>query len=252
MGKKNNLIGQKFDRLKVIEEVQRRYSKGGKSIRRWLCECECGNKNIIVDGQLLTNKNTKSCGCLNNDKRRETVKKYLRKYNKYNLVDYDYGVGYLKNNLEFYFDKEDYDKICNYYWTLNDEGYIKARSGDSYVTLHKIITNTDESKNVDHILHDKFKLDNRKSNLRIVTKSQNSQNHILRKDNTSGVTGVYWHKKRKKWIAHICINYKQTELGAFNDFNEAVDIRLEYEKKIFGEYQYKGESELISNGGDSP
>lgn len=55
-----NLKGVKFNKLTVVER--------GEDIRRktaWLCNCECGNKNILVIGEYLKSNRTKSCGCIN-------------------------------------------------------------------------------------------------------------------------------------------------------------------------------------------
>ena len=52
-----NLVGKKFGKLQVIEL----FSRDKKA--KWLCECECGNKKIVSQNNLLSN-NTRSCGCL--------------------------------------------------------------------------------------------------------------------------------------------------------------------------------------------
>ena len=58
MGKMIDLTGQTFGKLTVIN------CAGKLDGRRyfWNCECECGNKKQI-NGALLRNGNTKSCGC---------------------------------------------------------------------------------------------------------------------------------------------------------------------------------------------
>lgn len=58
MPKRLDLVGQKFGRLNVKEfyDVQHGMS-------RWLCDCDCGNKNIIVYGRHMKSGNTVSCGC---------------------------------------------------------------------------------------------------------------------------------------------------------------------------------------------
>lgn len=55
---KNNLIGQKFGRLIVIEEHSKKHRK-----IVWTCECECGNKVNVIGSDLIRGK-TRSCGCL--------------------------------------------------------------------------------------------------------------------------------------------------------------------------------------------
>lgn len=60
MGKKLDLLGQRFGRLVVLEEVERR-DNGGRV--KWLCKCDCGKKVEVV-GKDLKNGHTQSCGCL--------------------------------------------------------------------------------------------------------------------------------------------------------------------------------------------
>ena len=89
-------------------------------------------------------------------------------------------------------------------------------------------------KNYDHI--NKNPLDNRRSNLRPATISQNGMNANLRTNNTSGITGVCWHKSKEKWFVYIEIEKNRINLGYFSDFNEAVKVRLKAEQKYFQEF----------------
>ena len=68
MGKFKNLTGQKFGRLIVLERAENigRYTA-------WKCQCECG-EILIVRGNALTSGTTKSCGCLNMEKRKSRRK----------------------------------------------------------------------------------------------------------------------------------------------------------------------------------
>ena len=58
-----NLINEKFNRLVVIE----RFGTVNKKVM-WLCLCDCGNITKVRTND-LTSGNTKSCGCLNAEKR---------------------------------------------------------------------------------------------------------------------------------------------------------------------------------------
>jgi len=71
----------------------------------------------------------------------------------------------------------------------------------------------------DHIHHDT--LDNRRSNLWIVTYRENSQN---RRDGSSKYPGVHLIKKYLKWKAQIKINKKIKYLGLFDTEKEASDV----------------------------
>jgi len=63
--------------------------------------------------------------------------------------------------------------------------------------------------------------DNRISNLREATLSQNQHNSIKPKNNTSGVKGVYFNKKSQKWMARVYVNYKCIYLGTFKNIEDA-------------------------------
>lgn len=236
MSRCDNLIGQKFGRLTVIERTENYVTPKGTKHSRWLCKCDCGNPNfIIVTGTHLKSGHTKSCGCFKIDTQFKTHKKY----NTYDLSG-EYGIGYASNtNKPFYFDLEDYDKIKNYSWSISANGYVVAYidKDNPMCLLHRLIMQTD--KHVDHINHDK--LNNCKSNLREVTASQNGMNKELLTRNTSGATGVDWMPSIKKWRARIKVGDKELHLGVFDVFEDAVKVRKEAENKYYGEYVYRGD-----------
>ena len=72
---------------------------------------------------------------------------------------------------------------------------------------------------IDHINQDK--LDNRISNLRDVCRSKNQRNGTRKCNNTSGVTGVTWHKQRQKWCAQVSVNGKHNHVGLFENIADA-------------------------------
>ena len=88
-------------------------------------------------------------------------------------------------------------------------------------------------KILDHINNDRA--DNRIENLREVTRSQNNQNANMRKDNTSGVKGVSYEKRTKKWIAQLQYN-KKTIVKKYDTFEEAkssiYNLRQLYHKEF--------------------
>ena len=132
-------------------------------------------------------------------------------------------------------DIDDIDKVKEYRWGLYNRGYVICTNKSNKTSLHRFIMNCPKDKVVDHINHDK--LDNRKCNLRICTQQQNTINKCKSKVNTSGHTGVSWHKKGNKWQVHICVNNKQMHLGVYDDLEEAIKVRKEAEMKYFGEYK---------------
>lgn len=82
---------------------------------------------------------------------------------------------------------------------------------------------------IDHI--DGNGLNNKLSNLRNVSLSENAKNARLHKSNKSGVCGVSFNKQRRKWCSLIYNNGVKHELGFFNDFFEAICSRKSAEIK---------------------
>lgn len=229
---RQDLTGQKFGKLIVLRQVGDYTTPQGKCQSQWLCKCDCGNE-IVVRGYSLTRKrnSTQSCGCI----QKEVASKILKKYNTYDLSG-EYGIGYTSKKEPFYFDLEDYEKIKDYCWFIDDRGYVVTHTlnNKSTIGMHKLLF--PDSQYVDHIKH--VNHDNRKSQLRTCTNQQNSMNKSLQNNNKSGVTGVYWSNSKNKWIAQIHLNKKHIHLGCFTNFDDAVKIRKEAEEKYFGEYSY--------------
>ena len=125
-------------------------------------------------------------------------------------------------------DKEDYDKIKDIRWRLDKKGYGFNNSNKN-IYIHNIIMNPKDDEIVDH--KDGNPLNNRKSNLRIVSNHENCLNHKVKSTNTSGVTGVT-KGIRKKWRARINFN-REIHIGEYDNFIDAVKNRLLYESILF-------------------
>jgi hypothetical protein len=87
---------------------------------------------------------------------------------------------------------------------------------------------------IDHI--DGNGLNNRWSNLREATPSQNNYNQKVRSDSTSGFKGVSYDKKRDLWYVYIDVDKKRKHLGRYETKDEAVAARLAAEKVHHGDY----------------
>jgi hypothetical protein len=87
---------------------------------------------------------------------------------------------------------------------------------------------------VDHIFRDS--LDNRKSELRLCTYSENMMNVGMAINNKSGYKGVCWDKHAGKWKAYIGRDRIKFNLGFYNTKEEAFSVRLKAEEKYFGEF----------------
>lgn len=231
MRNNKDLIGMKIGRLTVLEKGKTHITKGGNYMTTYICKCDCGNIKTIKRTNLVSG-NTKSCDCLHKEIIGD-IGNNNKKINTYDLTG-EYGIGYTLKGEEFYFDLEDYNIIKDYTWNIST-GYVRSDSYKSKTCFHRLIMNCiDKNMDVDHINHNT--IDNRKSNLRIVSRSQNQMNSIQRKNKT-GAKGV--SKNGKRWVASIQINKKRIYLGIFKNFDDAVKARKEAEEKYFGEYAYK-------------
>lgn len=67
------MIGQKFNRLTVLEEVNPYTSPQGKKFKRYLCLCDCG-KHHYAKGHNLRGGRVRSCGCYMEESRRKPKK----------------------------------------------------------------------------------------------------------------------------------------------------------------------------------
>lgn len=101
-------------------------------------------------------------------------------------------------------------------------------------TLHSLLMGTHPGKHVDHLNGDK--LDNRRENLRVVTPQINQVNRKhLNKNNVSGVRGLTWRSRSKRWIVQIGVNRRVHYLGSFADIEDAKRVRRAAELEYFGE-----------------
>jgi hypothetical protein len=134
-------------------------------------------------------------------------------------------------------DDEDFEWLNQWKWQYDSHGYatrklwiIGGKGKTEKIYLHRLIMDNPTNKEVDHI--NRNKLDCRKSNLRLVTHSQNLLNRPANSNNTSGYKGVFFDKSRNKWKAMIKINYRSIFLGRFNTAKEASNAYLEFGGQI--------------------
>lgn len=99
-----------------------------------------------------------------------------------------------------------------------------------HMKLARLILCAKEGQIVDHINGNT--LDNRRCNLRFVTRRENRMNARVSKNNKSGITGVNWDATEGKWSASIYEDGKQKRLGHFGSKESAIKARKLAEKEL--------------------
>lgn len=115
--------------------------------------------------------------------------------------------------------------LAEHRWYLNN-GYARGYFYEnlktkSFYMHHCVVGRPINGCDVDHI--DGNKLNNQRSNLRIVTRQENMWNISSRRNGltTSKYIGVYRNKKGKAWESIVRINGKATRLGSFQSEDQA-------------------------------
>jgi hypothetical protein len=126
-------------------------------------------------------------------------------------------------------DAADYYRLIQFQWYAKYSGktfYATRNHAGKSVKMHREIMDCPGHLLVDHIDHDG--LNNRRSNLRLCTSSQNLCNTVSTRGSSSKYKGVCWHKREKQWVASIQFNKKTYYLG---DFDSEIDAARAYDEK---------------------
>ncbi len=113
-------------------------------------------------------------------------------------------------------------------------GHILNRKYLAHRVIWAIQIGSWPNENIDHINHDK--IDNRWSNIRAATKSQNNANKPSRPNSTSKYMGVCWYAKSKKWRAQIRKNNQKNYLGSYDCEIDAAKAYDQAAREIHGEF----------------
>jgi hypothetical protein len=149
-------------------------------------------------------------------------------------------------------DDEDYPRLKDYKWCARRQSggrrqwyalsHDRGSDGRRFsILMHRLIMNAPPGIEIDHksgvfLATDPKGLDNRKSNLRLATDSQNARNASRRSDNTSGYKGVSWNSFHDAWSAHIMVGGKRRFIGYFGTAEEAARMYDLWAWLNFGEY----------------
>ena len=154
-------------------------------------------------------------------------------------------------------DDDLYDDLIKYNWSISSNGYAQRRTlkpdgKESTISMHRQIMKLTfgDSDYVDHINGNR--LDNRKSNLRLCTHTENLHNSKLSKRNKSHAKGVFHQRVEYEtknglicqhyWRVSIMFNRKNIFLGTFtydsDGFERAKNTYNKAAIKYYGQFAY--------------
>ena len=153
-------------------------------------------------------------------------------------------------NAEVKISKNDLLLVSPYKWYLSNSGYavtniylgkIDGKYRDKTLAMHTLHMDTPKGMDTDHINGDK--LDNRRKNLRVCTRSENMQNKSVYSKQSSlpkGVTVNGNPRSKKKYTARINKAGKAIFLGNFYEVSDAAKAYGRAVKEFHGEFAWKG------------
>lgn len=220
-------IGMTVGSYKIIKDCTQQEKR---ETAKFLVECcSCGNRTIKGLQELNKKKTDRCKSCP--PKYQFEIKNGIAKCR-------------LPDGSDLIIDEEDVCKIRDYYWWDNGVGYVltRDRKTKEKIQIHRFILGLtkDSHITVDHINRNKH--DNRKSNLRLVTQHQNAMNNPMKKNNSTGFTGVWYDKSAEKFCAKIMYKYKGIALGRSFDPKECAQMYNYAAKLLFGDFRgYKND-----------
>jgi len=139
-------------------------------------------------------------------------------------------------------DATDYQRIAAHKWYANKCGsrFYARRSTPrtrlcprKKVPMHRDILNFPLER-IDH--SNRNTLDNRRCNLRLATSSQDSANRRRATNNRSGIKGVCYEQRKRRWRALIQCLGRRHHLGYFSDLADAARAYQQAAKEFFKEF----------------
>lgn len=200
MPNKIDLTGQRFGKLTVISESDKR---GNGGTVYWLCQCDCGN-TVLRTSKALRKGYTTSCGC-------NSITDLTGEH--FGMLTVLERTEQRRHRSYVWKCRCDCGNIC--YYSLNE---LKSgcQSCGCKTKIHM--------KNV----HAEYFNHN--------TQINKIKSDKPAKNNTSGKRGVSWNRFTQKWVACIMFQRKRYYLGSYNDLQEAISARKQAEEHIYGEF----------------
>lgn len=230
---KKCMIGERYGSLVVIEKVK----IPGKPKTYWRCRCDCGNTCTVEDSH-LKNGHTKSCGCRRRIRLQEKRLDLTgQRYGRLVVLGPAAGLtekkeGTVEQSGSSECDREDRPGRMSDYWLCQcdcgKQCICRKENLRSGVTRScGCLQEAQRKVNMKKAIH--------------FTDGTCVERIACRKtfsNNTSGHRGVY-RRENNRWRASIGFQGKSYNLGSFATYEEAVQARLDAEKRLYDPFLAK-------------
>ena len=237
-GKEYSVSKSKAIKYKHHYCSQECYKKQRQELHTVLTTCDyCGKTIRIEKADFDRCKKNHFCNA-------DCWKKFLNQ-NQYILYN-DYAELIIQNKqigeIRAKIDLEDVERCKKYTWNVwfdrknSNKLYVVtvitiAPKKTKTIMLHRFVMNYDGENQIDHQSTDR--LDNRKTNLKVVTSQENMENLPLSPHNKSGYRGVCYNKQTKKWQAYATKNNKKYHAGYFETVEQAKEAAVALRNKLY-------------------
>lgn len=210
-----DISGMRFGKLTALRPTAKRGLHGSVV---WLCRCDCGNE-VEAELRQLTAGYRKSCGCLGHPPLKDFVGK---RFGKLLVVGYEGK----RNGMHQWRCLCDCGKETVVGQTLLQTGKTRSCGCLQAVTYRDNLGLVDGTS---------------VAMLKMVKSGR------LFKSNTSGYNGVYYNKRRERWVAQITFKGKTRYLGSFQKLADAVEARQRGEEIYDSFLEALGETEVLTD-----
>lgn len=219
MSKYDNLENTKFYRWNIIEKIKKGYHTA------YRCVCDCGTEKVVYAHMLVEGnpRKSSSCGCYKSEVAKKRFKSHGNCSNGFESITYKSWQNMIQRCT---------NKKHSSYSVYGGAGKTVC---DEWLVFENFFSDMGERPSKKHsIERNDLKLGYFKQNCEWSEQGKQNFNRNLQKSNTSGVCGVYFDKKRKKYISRITFEGKQINLGGYLTLEEAKTVREKAEIKYYG------------------
>ena len=206
----HHLEGQRFGRLVVVSVRGR----GKDHHVSWECLCDCGKRSIVRSSSLMSGQ-TKSCGCFQIEKATSHNGRHRPEYNTWATM---LQRCMNPNNPSY-----------------KDYGGRGITVCDDWLKFENFFRDMGKRPTPKHSIDRKENGGNYEpGNCRWATNTEQAMNKRTLKRNSTGITGVCFDKKGRKFRAYIYSGEARKHLGFFNTIEEATQARRKGEIEFSG------------------